>query len=243
MPYITAGDPSGVTLCSLVAAMADAGADIIEIGFPFSDPIADGPVISSAMHRALAVGMTPEDVFSEVAKARAASEIALVGMVSESIVTHIGRARFVGLAAESGFDGLIVPDTDLDEIRELEEACSRSDLALIPLVAPTSTPARQELITAHASGFIYLLARAGITGERSDAPEIGSAVEQLRTMTELPICVGFGISDASHVATVGETADGAIIGSALVRRLHEAAEQGHDVIATASGFISELRGA
>ena len=119
MPYITAGDPPAPSLSELIVGMAEAGADIIEVGFPFSDPIADGPVIASAMYRALEAGMTPAGVFAQVKKARASTDVALVGMVSDSIVAHLDRSKFVAQAADAGFDGLIVPDADTEDLGDL----------------------------------------------------------------------------------------------------------------------------
>ena len=241
MPYITAGDPPKPDLSTLIVGMADAGADIIEIGIPFSDPIADGPVIASAMFRSLEAGMTPAGVFAEVKKARATTDVALVGMVSDSIVAHSDRARFVAQAAEAGFDGLIVPDADTRDLGDLQAACETHGLTLTLLVAPMSTPERQREIVKHSSGFIYLLARAGVTGERQEAPDIAGRITELRTLTDLPIGVGFGIATAEHVAAVGASADGAIVGSALVRRLHEAHEAGEDVGAAARDFVKGLQ--
>ena len=241
MPYITAGDPATPALSDLLLAIAEAGADIIEVGIPFSDPIADGPVIASAMYRALENGTTPEGVFQEVRRAREQTDVALVAMVSVSIVAHLGLAKFVADAHQAGFDGLIVPDADLDDLAELETACAEQGLALTPLVAPASTLERQREIAQHASGFVYLLARAGVTGERSETPDVSPRVQELRSCTDLPIGVGFGISTAQQVAAIGEVADGAIVGSALVRRLHEANQEGNDVAAEAAAFVSGLR--
>lgn len=241
MPYITAGDPPTPALDDLIVAIAESGADIIEIGIPFSDPIADGPVIASAMFRSLELGTTPADVLAHVAKARSRTDVALVAMVSDSIVAHRGRATFVSEAAAAGLDGLIVPDADTADLADLENACSEHGLALILLVAPTSSDARQAELVSHASGFIYLLARAGVTGERSDAPDISARVAALRSHTNLPIGVGFGIATAEHVEAVGDSADGAIVGSALVRHLHETHQSGGDVLEAARTFVSGLR--
>ena len=241
MPYITAGDPPVPALDDLIVAIAESGADIIEIGVPFSDPIADGPVIASAMFRALEQGMTPAEVLAQVARARSRTDVALVAMVSDSIVAHRGRTTFVSEAANAGLDGLIVPDADTADLEDLESACSEHGLALILLVAPTSSDARQAELVSHASGFIYLLARAGVTGERSEAPDISGRVAALRAHTSLPIGVGFGIATAEHVEAVGNSADGAIVGSALVRHLHEAHQTGEDVLKAARTFVSGLR--
>ena len=242
MPYLTAGDPPVPELAQMLTALDGAGADVIEIGIPFSDPIADGPVIAAAMHRALERGHTPEDVFAQVHVSRDRVEAALVAMVSISIVTHLGIDHFTERARACGLDGLIVPDADLDEFGLLAEACTRASLVLIPLIAPTTSLERQRLIAREGSGFLYLLARAGVTGERSDAPEVSERIQALRGLTDLPIGVGFGISTADHVRAVGEHADGAIIGSALVRALDQAHQDGQDVSAAAAGFVRSLRG-
>lgn len=241
MPYLTAGDPPGPGLAELIKALDGAGADVIEIGIPFSDPIADGPVIASAMHRALERGVTPEHVFDQIQASRESVEAALVAMVSVSIVTHIGIDEFIDQARASGLDGLIVPDADLDDFSPLAEACARSNLVLIPLIAPTTSVERQQVIAREGSGFLYLLARAGVTGERADAPDVSERIKALRNLTDLPIGVGFGISTSDHVRAVGEHADGAIIGSALVRALSEAHQSRQDVAAVAAGFVRSLR--
>ena len=242
MPYVTAGDPPAPGLGSVLRALDRGGADVIEIGIPFSDPIADGPVIASAMHRALERGVTPADVFDQIKAVRGELGAALVAMVSVSIVTHLGAVHFVAKAASAGIDGLIVPDADLDDFSGLSEACVKAGLVLIPLIAPTTSAARQEAITRKASGFVYLLARAGITGERSDAPEVSERITTLRAVTDLPIGVGFGISTSDHVKAIGRDADGAIVGSALVRVLHEAHGSGQDVAVAAESFVAALRG-
>lgn len=241
MPYVTAGDPAGTPLGSLLGALESGGADIIEIGIPFSDPIADGPVIASAMYRALENGSSPGIVFEHIAAARSQLDVALVAMVSMSIVSTLEIDAFVQRAAECGLDGLIVPDADLDDFLVLQNACRLAGLSLTPLVAPSSTPERLQQIVDQASGFIYLLARAGVTGARSDAPDIEDRVQALRNMTDLPIGVGFGISNGHHVAQVGRHADGAIVGSALVKHLHEVDQAGGDVLQAAESFVRELR--
>ncbi|HAW96623.1 MAG: tryptophan synthase subunit alpha [Phycisphaerae bacterium] len=240
MPYVTAGDPVGTSLGDLLLAMQRGGADIIEIGIPFSDPIADGPVIASAMYRALEAGMSPGTVFQEVAAVRDQLDVALVAMVSMSIVSTMDIESFVARAAESGFDGLIVPDADLDDLQLMEQSCRHHGVSLTPLVAPSSTPERIRRIVEHASGFVYLLARAGVTGARSEAPDIEARVNDLRALTELPVGVGFGISTAEHVDHVGRHADGAIVGSALVRHLHDVHENDEDVLVAAERFVNGL---
>lgn len=229
MPFLVGGFPGPGATADGVRALASTGAGIVEIGIPFSDPIADGPVIARAMHLALERGATPATVFEEVALVRPSVSIGLVAMVSASIVNRMGGPDgFAKQAASAGFDGLIVPDAPLEESDGLRSAAANAGLTLSLLVAPTTPPARAERIAAASTGFVYLLARTGITGERSSAPDIAPRVARLREATSLPIACGFGISSPEHVRAVvreGE-ADAAIVGSAVVRRMARAAEQG-----------------
>ncbi len=236
MPFVTGGYPSLETTGEVLPALERAGASIVEIGFPFSDPIADGPVIAASMHEALQRGATPSGLFDCVSSLRESLSLGLVAMVSESIVWRIGTDRFVQRAAEAGFDGLIVPDMDPDDADDLYAAVEDADLALSLLIAPASSDARIEKLVARCRGFVYLLARAGITGESDRAPEIAGPVERLRSMTDLPIAVGFGVSSPAHVRAVTQHADAAIVGSALVRRMGEA----DDPTGAAESFVREL---
>ncbi len=219
MPFLTGGYPSLEVTTNAIGAIEAAGASVIEIGIPFADPIADGPVISASMHEALAAGATVEGVFRAVHAARAKSDVGLIAMVSASIVTKIGEREFVTAASDAGFDGLIVPDLDFACVEALTELCDAKSMSLSLLVAPTSTPQRIAEVTAYCRGFIYLLARAGLTGEREAAPEVAASVAAIRAVSALPIAAGFGISTAAHVAAVTQYADAAIVGSALVRRM------------------------
>lgn len=164
IPFLVAGDPSLAATAEALVALSQAGARVLEIGIPFSDPIADGPIISEAMRRAIEQGVTPRTVFEMVARERSRVESAIVFMVSVSIVERIGRERFVREAADSGADGLIVPDLDLDDAEPLRELCRSRGMALPMLVAPATSPQRQRRIVEACDGFIYLLARAGVTG-------------------------------------------------------------------------------
>lgn len=241
MPFICGGHPRPGATAQALPALQAAGASIVEIGIPFSDPIADGPVIAAAMHVALQRGSTPQSVFDEVRSVRDQVSIGLVAMVSVSIVHRMGGpAEFVAKAADAGFDGFIFPDAPLEESGVLLSTCRERGVSASLLISPSTPFTRAKEIVAASSGFVYLLARAGITGERSEAPEVGGRVNKLREVTELPIAVGFGISNAGHVLSVTETADAAIVGSALVRRMSEADEQGRDPVAEASNFVREL---
>lgn len=219
MPFLTGGYPSLEVTTHAIGAIAAAGASVIEVGIPFADPIADGPVIAASMHEALAAGATVEGVFRAVRAARAQSEVGLVAMVSASIVTKIGEKEFVAAASDAGFDGLIVPDLDFACVGSLVELCDAKSMSLSLLVAPTSSSQRITEVSAYCRGFIYLLARAGLTGERDAPPEVAASVAAIRVLSALPIAAGFGVSTPAHVAAVTQYADAAIVGSALVRRM------------------------
>lgn len=244
MPFICGGYPTLDSTTAVLPALERAGASIVEIGIPFSDPIADGPVIAAAMHTALASGATPLEVFSQVAAARPHTDLGLVAMCSVSIIYRLGAggdpSPFCRRAAEAGFDGLIVPDVPLEESEPIRKAAAAAGLTCSLLVAPTTPPERAAAIARASTGFVYLLARSGITGERADAPEIGPIVATLRRSTDLPIACGFGISRPDHVAAVTRHADAAIVGTALVRRMGEAAAAGRDSVAEAEAFTREL---
>jgi tryptophan synthase alpha chain len=223
MPFLTGGYPTPDVTRHAVAALREAGAEIVEIGFPFSDPIADGPVIASSMHEALERGITPDDVFgltrALTREVPADSLPALVAMVSISLVHAASAEHFCRQASEAGFSGLIIPDADLEDADELRAACDRWNLRLSLLIAPTTSDDRIRRIIERTTGFVYLLARAGITGESDGAPDVRERIGRLRALTDLPIAVGFGISNPSHVASVTAQADAAIVGSAVVRKM------------------------
>lgn len=241
MPFICGGFPGPGATAAVLPALQSAGASIVEIGIPFSDPVADGPVIAAAMNHALNAGATPLSVFSEVAAARPALTIGLVAMCSISIVHRMGGADgFCTKAAAAGFDGLIVPDITLEESAEVRSAAAARGLTCSLLVAPTSPPDRIAAIARACTGFVYLLARTGITGERQDTPDIGPLVRAIRAATDLPIACGFGISRADHVRAMTRDADAAIVGSALVRRMDDARRAGKDPVAAAADFTTEL---
>jgi len=240
MPFICGGHPLPGLLDTMLPSLEAGGASIVEIGFPFSDPIADGPVIAAAMHEALMQGSTPLSVLAEVAAARSKTNLGIVAMVSISIVLRIGVRKMVEQAERAGIDGFILPDLPLEESDELIGAIHERGLTASLLIAPSTTAERAERIAKASSGFVYLLARAGITGESQEAPDIGGRVRMLRGITNLPIACGFGISTAEHVRAVVEHADAAIVGSALVRRLGIAHAEGRSAVAEAAMFTSEL---
>lgn len=241
MPFACGGFPSPALLPDLLPALERGGASIVEVGFPFSDPIADGPVIAAAMHEALERGSTPASVLEEVAAARPRVGLGLVAMVSVSIVWRMGGPQgFIARAADAGIDGFIFPDVTFEESADLRRAAAARGCTASLLVAPTTAPKRAQEIARACTGFVYLLARTGITGERQDAPEIGRMVANIRQATDLPIACGFGIATADHVRAVVRHADAAIVGSALIRRLGDAARAGRDPIAEAESFTRDL---
>ncbi|HYY22980.1 MAG TPA: tryptophan synthase subunit alpha [Thermoleophilaceae bacterium] len=225
MPYLMAGHPDHETSAAALAAAADAGADLLELGVPFSDPLADGPVIHAAGTQALAAGAT---VHSALALCReAAGRLPVMLMVYANVVMRSGPAGFALRAAAAGAAGLIVPDLPYDEAGEVRAACDAEGLALVPLVAPTTTAERAAAIGRTARGFVYAVSLTGTTGERGElAPGVTETVARVRAATELPVAVGFGVSTPAQAARVGELADGVIVGSRVVRAAGEGGADG-----------------
>lgn len=220
LPFLPAGDPSLAATVSLAATLVDAGADMVEIGFPYSDPIADGPVIQASYTRALATGLHTADVLRGVREIRAAVSVPLVGMVSYTLIQRRGLAAFLDDAADAGLSGAVVPDLPLEEANELAALAAARDFKLIQLVTPTTPPERALQIARLSTGFLYCVSVTGITGERGQIPAaLLDQLRWLRTQTALPLCVGFGVSTPEHVRTLRDVADGVIVGSALVRKL------------------------
>jgi len=233
MPYLMGGYPSADGSAEAGLAAAAAGADLIELGIPFSDPLADGPVIHAAATEALAAGATPHGVLRVCE--RVAAEVPVVLMVYANVVLTAGPEAFALRAASAGAAGLIVPDLPHDEAGEVRAACGAEGLALVPLVAPTTTPERVAEIGADARGFVYTVSLTGITGERDALPPgLAETVERVRGSTEAPVAVGFGISTGEQARAVGELADGVIVGSRIVRA---AGEGGAGAV---GGVVAEL---
>jgi tryptophan synthase alpha chain len=226
MPYLMGGYPDLDTSLAAGLAAADSGADLVELGIPFSDPLADGPVIHAAATDALAAGVTPHGVLGMCE--RLAVRVPVVLMVYANIVLTAGANAFALRAAAAGASGLIVPDLPHDEADEVRAACDAEGLALVPLVAPTTTPERIAAIGADARGFVYTVSLTGTTGERDQLPEgLTEAVERVRASTSVPVAVGFGISTPEQARAVAEVADGVIVGSRIVRA---AGEGGADAV-------------
>jgi len=248
LPFVCAGYPTPDALGPTLIALSDLGCPVIEIGIPFSDPIADGPVIAAAMHSALnpapgGVKTTPDRVMSEVARHRPNIKAALVAMVSCSIVLRLGAAKFITHAASSGLDGLIIPDLPLEESTEVRELAARAGLSLSLLIAPTTPTDRAAKIAAACTGFVYMLARTGITGAETGtamSAALPARVAALRSATSIPIACGFGISKRDDVRDVLRFADAAIVGSAVVRCMGDAASRGTDPSQAAAAFVRTL---
>jgi tryptophan synthase alpha chain len=219
MPYLPVGYPDLPTSLDLFQALAEAGADLIEVGAPFSDPLADGPTIQAATQQALAQGVTSADCLATVRALRGRGvEIPLLLMGYINPILAYGMEHYVADAAAAGADGFIIPDLPPDEAAEMEAACRRHGLAMIYLVAPTSTPQRLALAAKHSNGFLYLVSVTGITGARSALPpHLAGFIANVRAHTDLPLAVGFGIGAPEQARAVGALADGVIVGSALVR--------------------------
>ena len=226
IPFIAAGDPNLAATAKLVRDLDAYGCHLVEVGFPFSDPIADGPVIQAAYTRALERGVKVDGVFACLqALKQVAPQIQapLVGMVSYSLVHRRGPAQFLDRASQAGFAGLIIPDLPAEEADGFAQQVAERGLKLIMLVTPTTPPRRAERIVKLSSGFVYCVSVAGITGERDRLPDqLLDQLRLLRGMTDLPLCVGFGVSRPEHVRMLRDVADGVIVGSAIVRRLEHA---------------------
>jgi len=239
--YLTAGDPDLATTRDIALAAIDNGADVIELGVPFSDPLADGPVIQRASERAVAKGVRLTDVLGVAKELRAARpQAGLILFSYLNPVVRMGMKDFCARAAEAGADGVLLTDMIVEEAGEYLEAMHANKLAPVFLAAPTSTDVRLKAIATHSQGFVYAISRTGITGTQtsltSDAAQV---VSRLKQFTKLPVALGFGISNAEHVKAVGEFADAAVIGSAIVHLIEKTApEQAAEAVGK---FVAGLR--
>jgi len=241
MPFLTAGDPDLDLTRRLLLRMHDAGASVCEIGVPFSDPIADGPVIQASMTRALARRVRPSAVLEMVGDVRDRTPIGLIAMLSFSIVYRMGVETFCLQAAEHGLDGLILPDLPIEEAEPTRAACERAGLGCAFLIAPTTPLDRARRLAEASRGFVYIVSRSGITGERNRLPaSLTERLASLREVTRSPLAVGFGIATPEHVRAVCDVADAAIVGTALVRTIHAAAEAGEDPVDAGESFVRHL---
>jgi tryptophan synthase alpha chain len=242
MPFVPAGYPDLAATAAVLPAIEAAGASLIEIGIPFSDPIADGPTIQAAFTEALAKKLKVGDIFCTIKEVRPRVSIPLVAMVSYSIVFRYGLDRFLTEMKSAGFDGLILPDLPPPEAERVCATVRAAGIDTILLVAPSTTSERRREIARLSSGFVYYLSVAGITGERDRLPEdLERNVAELKLLTDRPVCVGFGIHKAEQVAQLAKVADGAIVGSAIVTRMNQHAAEGAAGIAKAVGdYCREL---
>lgn len=238
IPFITCGDPSLETTEELVYAMEKAGADLIELGIPFSDPTAEGPVIQAANIRALSNGVTTDKIFEMVEKIRKKTSVPMVFMTYANVVFSYGTEKFCRRAAETGMDGLILPDVPFEEKEEFASACRKYGLDLISLIAPTSHE-RIAGISREAEGFVYCVSSLGVTGTRSRiTTDIGSMVKMVKVQKNIPCAVGFGISTPEQAKEMASQADGVIVGSAIVK-LCEA--YGESCISHIYEYVKEMK--
>ena len=242
MPYLMGGFPDADGAAAVAGAYADAGADLIELGIPFSDPLADGPVIHAAATAALESGATLDSALE--ACAAVGSRVPVVAMVYTNMVLAGGGPKVIAeRLAEAGAAGAIVPDLPIEEGAAIREALTAQGLALVPLVAPTTPLERRRLICAEAEGFVYLVSTVGVTGEREALPdELAALIDACKAEAPVPVAVGFGIGTPEQAAAVGARADGVIIGSRLVREATEAADAGA-AAKRVGGFLAEARAA
>lgn len=242
MPYAMAGFPDRDSSLAVVAAYADCGADLIELGVPFSDPLADGPTIHAAATAALDVGATL-DTALEVCESVAERVPVVLMVYANMVLAHGGAAEFASRAAAAGASGAIVPDLPLDEAGDVRKALGGAGLALVPLLAPTTEPARRTRICAAAEGFVYVVSTVGTTGEREKLPPgLAELVAATKADAEVPVAVGFGIGTPEQAARVGEIADGVIVGSRLVRAAGEA-DSPESAASSVGAFLREARAA
>ena len=240
VPFITAGDPDLATTTKLLAELARAGAGIIELGVPFSDPMADGPVIQRASERALENEFGLDEIFQSVEQFRRESETPIILFSYFNPLLQYGFKRLCQEAKRVGIDGVLVTDLTPEEATEFSAELGAHDLDMIFLIAPTSTDVRLRLVAKHASGFIYAVSRAGVTGTRqSVSSEAEKLVRRMRAFSDLPIVVGFGISSPSQVAEVEKYADGVVVGSAIVAEI-ERAKGRDDIVAHIGEFARSL---
>ena len=240
IPFVTCGDPSLAVTEELVYAMEEAGADLIELGIPFSDPTAEGPVIQAANMRALAGGVTTDKIFEMVRRIRKRSNIPLVFMTYANVVFSYGTERFVRTAADVGMDGLILPDVPFEEKDEFAEPCRKAGLDFISLTAPTSHQ-RIARIAGEAEGFVYCVSSMGVTGVRREiTTDIGSMVQLVKENRRIPCAVGFGISTLKQAREMAGKSDGVIVGSAIVRLCQE---YGEGCVPRVASYVKEMKDA
>ena len=240
IPFLTCGDPSLEVTEQLIYAMEEAGADLIELGIPFSDPTAEGPVIQAANVRALSGGVTTDKIFDMVKRLRQNTKIPMVFMTYANVVFSYGTERFIQKAASLGMDGLILPDVPFEEKEEFDSVCKKYGLDLISLIAPTSHE-RITQIAKEAEGFVYCVSSLGVTGMRSAiTTDIGAMVQLVKAAKDIPCAVGFGISTPEQAAAMAAKSDGAIVGSAIVKLC---GQYGKDCVPYVAAYVKEMKDA
>lgn len=240
IPFITCGDPDLETTAAVVRAMVDAGADLIELGIPFSDPMAEGPVIQGANVRALRAGTTTDKVFALVKELRKDVAIPIAFMTYANVVFSYGSERFLSRCEEMGIDGLILPDVPFEEKGEFLDVCRAHDVDLVSFVAPTSED-RIQTIAREAEGFIYVVSSLGVTGVRKEiTTDLSSIVSMIREVTCVPCAIGFGISTPEQARAMARVADGVIVGSAIVRLLEA---HGREAVGPIASYVREMKDA
>jgi tryptophan synthase alpha chain len=240
--YLTAGDPSPARTPELVEALVRGGADLVELGVPFSDPIADGPVIQRAGERALKAGTTLHKVLEIAAEIRRRSEVPLLLFTYLNPVVRYGLDRLAKDAAACGIDGCLLTDASVEEAHEYAGAMHRHGLDTVFLAAPTSTERRMKLVAQYSTGFVYLVSRTGVTGEQASlSAAVAPLVRAMRAITDLPLAVGFGVSRPEHVAELGVQVDAVVVGSALVRVIEQHLDS-PDLARELEAFVRQLKG-
>ncbi len=240
IPFVTCGDPDLETTAQVVRAMAEAGADLIELGIPFSDPTAEGPVIQGANLRALKAGTTTDKIFDLVRDLRRDVSVPMVFMTYANVVFSYGTERFVSTCEDIGMDGLILPDLPFEEKEEFAPVCRKYGIDLISLVAPTSAD-RIAMIAREAEGFLYIVSSLGVTGSRSEiTTDLGAIIQVVRENTSVPCAIGFGISTPEQAKKMAALSDGAIVGSAIIKLLEQFGKDAPERIAD---YVREMKGA
>lgn len=240
IPFITCGDPDTETTAKVVRSAVEAGADLIELGIPFSDPTAEGPVIQGANIRALAGGITTDKVFDLVADLRRDVTIPLVFMTYANVVFSYGAERFMKRCSETGIDGIILPDVPFEEKSEFEDIAKQYGIDMISLIAPTSAD-RVAMIAKEAQGFIYIVSSLGVTGVRNEiSTDISHITEVIRQNTDVPCAVGFGISKPEQAKKMAGISDGAIVGSAIIRIIEQ---YGRDAASHVAEYVKSMKDA
>lgn len=240
IPFVTAGDPDLEITEKLIYAMAEAGADLIEIGIPFSDPVAEGPVIQEADARALAAGTTTDHIFDMVSKIRKKLDLPLAFMTYVNPIYTYGTERFLSNCKEVGVDAIIVPDVPYDEREELKPFCLKYGVTLISMIAPTSNERIKSIVT-EAEGFLYCVSSMGVTGIRSEiGANVNEMIEQVKEVKEIPCAIGFGISTVEQAVSMAQIADGVIVGSAIVKLV---GQYGKECIPYVTKYVKQLKGA